>query len=51
MASFASADKAKKESKPKKENKPKKLPDTEMDKVAGGTKTPPPPQPTTDGAT
>jgi hypothetical protein len=45
------AEKSKKDSKPKKDNKPKKLPDKEMDKVAGGSQSTPPPPPSSDGAT
>jgi hypothetical protein len=51
MPIFGSAGKSKKENKPKKDDKPKKLPDTEMDKVAGGVKPPPSPPPTSDGQT
>ncbi len=38
MPIFGSAGKSKPTSSPKKTDKPKKLPDTEMDKVAGGVK-------------
>ncbi len=53
MPIFASADKTKKESNsPKKVDKPKKLPDSQMDKVAGGAKPDSGnPLPTSDGKT
>jgi hypothetical protein len=51
MPIFGSAGKEKKDTKPKKDNKPKKLPDTAMDKVAGGQKDSGQPKPTSDGQT
>lgn len=38
MSIFGSSGKSKKDTNPKKDDKPKKLPDSQMDKVAGGVK-------------
>jgi hypothetical protein len=49
MPIFGSKGKSKQQKEPKKTDKPKKLPDTEMDKVAGGVSHPSAPPPSSDG--